>query len=86
MAEIVYALCALTSVACAAMLARGYRRGWSPLLFWAGACFGMLAVNNIILLVDLTMTPPDVDLRVLRALTALAGPLILLWGLIWEAT
>lgn len=39
MAEIVYALRALTSVLCAILLLRGYRISETRLLFWASLCF-----------------------------------------------
>jgi hypothetical protein len=42
-AEVIYALCALTSVACAAVLATSYRRKRERLLLWSTACFGGLA-------------------------------------------
>lgn len=83
MATLVYALCALTSVACALLLLRGYRNSRARLLLWAGLCFAGLAANNILLLVDKRLTP-TVDLSLWRSLPALAGVALLLYGLIWE--
>jgi hypothetical protein len=83
MATLVYALCALTSLACAVLLLRGYARNRVRLLLWSGLCFAGLALNNIILLVDMRVVP-DIDLSVWRTLPALAGIVILLYGLVWE--
>lgn len=83
MAEIVYVLCGVTSILCAIMLLRGYRSRRIPLLFWASLCFIGLALNNVLLFVDLVLVP-HVDLFIWRTLPALAGSFILLYGLIWE--
>lgn len=83
MATLVYALCALTSLACAVLLLRGYARNRVRLLLWSGLCFAGLALNNTILLVDMRVVP-DLDLSVWRTLPALAGIVILLYGLVWE--
>jgi hypothetical protein len=83
MATLVYALCALTSLACSILLLRGYARNRVRLLLWSGLCFAGLALNNIILLVDMRVVP-DIDLSVWRTLPALAGIVILLYGLVWE--
>lgn len=83
MAEITYVLCALTSILCAALLARGYARTRTRLLMWSTLCFVGLALNNILLFVDLVLLP-DVDLRVFRSGSALVSVLMLVIGLIWE--
>ena len=83
MATLVYALCALTSLACALLLLRGYLESRARLLLWAGVCFAGLAANNVILLVD-TSVVPTIDLSLWRSLPALAGVAILLYGLVWE--
>lgn len=85
MASIVYALCALTSVICAVLLFRAYRRHPAPLLFWSGLCFIGLALNNVLLFVDLILTPPTVDLSLYRDIAAVTGIMVLLFGLIWHA-
>ena len=84
MAEAVYILCAATSVACAVLLLRAYARTEARLLLWSGLCFGFLGANNIMLFLDLVVFN-EADLRLVRHATALAGMLLLLWGLIWEA-
>jgi len=53
------------------------------LLFWASFCFLGLAINNVILFIDLILLP-DIDLFWWRTAPALAGMFILLYGLIWE--
>ncbi len=84
MAELVYVLCALTSVLCAGLLFRSYSRNRSKLLLWSTLCFVGLAINNILLLVDLVLVP-DIDLRFLRTTSALVALALLTIGLIWES-
>lgn len=83
MAELVYLLCAATSIMCAVLLLRGYRASRTRLLFWASLCFLGLALNNILLFVDLILLP-DIELFWWRTAPALVGMMILLFGLIWE--
>jgi hypothetical protein len=80
---VVYALCALTSIACAWLLLRGYSRTRVRLLLWSGLCFSGLALNNILLFIDVRMLP-DVDLSIIRTIPAVAGVLLLIYGLVWE--
>lgn len=81
--EIVYLLCAITSVACAVLLLRSYRRERSRLLMWSTVAFTGLAANNILLFVDLAVVP-GVDLVFWRTLTALLAVTVLVVGLIVE--
>jgi hypothetical protein len=81
---LLYLLAALTSVACMALLFRGYARTGMRLLLWSALCFVALSVNNVLLFVDLALLPTQVDLRVYRLLAALAGVLFLLYAFIWE--
>jgi len=83
MAEVVYVLCALTSIGCAILLGRGYRASRSRLLFWSSVCFAGLALNSVLLFVDLVVAP-GIDLGLARSLVALAAIGVLLYGLIWE--
>jgi hypothetical protein len=83
MATLVYALCALTSLACAVLLLRGYASSRARLLLWSGLCFAGLAANNVLLLIDKRVVP-TVDLSLWRSLPALAGVALLLYGLVWE--
>ncbi len=84
MAEIVYLLCALTSLLCAVLLVRGYVRSRSRLLFWSAVCFVGLALNNAVLVVDLIFVP-HVDLATWRLVPAVIGFAALLYGLVWES-
>jgi heme/copper-type cytochrome/quinol oxidase subunit 4 len=81
---VIDALCAITSIACAWLLLRGYARTRFRLLLWSGLCFVGLALNNILLFIDLRMLP-DTDLSLLRTFPALVGVALLLYGLLWEA-
>ena len=83
MANAVYVLSALTSLACAVLLLRGYQRQGARLLLWAGVCFLCFTLGNVLLIVDLVLLPQD-DLAILRVLPVLAGLCVLLYGLIWE--
>lgn len=86
MAEAVYILGTLVSLACAFLLWRSYRNTGTRLLLWAGLCFVGLALNNVELLVDLYVIGPEVSLAILRSGTTLAALALLLYGLLWEVT
>ena len=81
---LVYVLCALTSLACAVLLLRAYRRMRQRLLLWSGLCFAGLALNNALLVID-TRFVPETDLSLVRTLPALVGVSLLLYGFIWDA-
>ena len=85
MAETVYILCALASLFCALLLLRSYRRQRTRLLLWSTLCFVGLAINNLLLVIDLVLVP-EVDLSLVRTSTALVSMLLLVIGLIWEAS
>lgn len=84
MSSAVYILGALVSLACAALLLRGYANSNKRLLLWSGLCFAGLTISNCLLFVDLVMFP-DLDLFVWRLVTASASMALLLYGLIWES-
>ncbi|HEX5041999.1 MAG TPA: DUF5985 family protein [Candidatus Polarisedimenticolaceae bacterium] len=84
MAEAVYVLCALTSAACAYLLIASYRQTRSRLLFWSGLCFLGLALNNVLLFIDLVVVPSS-DLGIWRSELALASLGLLVLGLVWES-
>ena len=79
----VYLLCFLTSTACALLLARSYARIQLRLLLWSALCFGLLALNNLTLVIDILLLPQR-DLRLLRQVFALAAIMVLLFGFVWE--
>jgi len=81
---VIYMLCVLTSLLCAYLLGRAYRRERERLLILSSLCFALLALNNLVLAVDILLLP-DIDLSVLRSVTALLGVGVLLYGFIWEA-
>ncbi|WLI91326.1 DUF5985 family protein [Massilia sp. R2A-15] len=83
MAETIYTLCTLTSLACGWLLLSSYRRTGHRLLFWSGLCFVVMTLNNILLLLD-KLVLPDTDLSTVRMGTALVALLLLLYGLIYE--
>ena len=82
-ASVVYVLCALTALACAVLLFRGYRASGARLLLWSAVCFAGLTLNNVLLFVDFRMLP-QTDLSLWRTLPALLGVAALVYGLVWE--
>lgn len=81
-AEIVYAVCMLTSLLCAYLLFRSYRAQRSRLLLWSTLCFAGLAITNALVIVDLVL--PEFDLRGVRAAVNFASTFVLAAGLVWE--
>ena len=81
---IVYLLCLVTSSACAYLLGRSYSKTRARLLLWSAICFLFLAINNLLLVVDLVFLPIDVDLRFARLITALVATCVLLFGFVWD--
>ena len=84
MAEVVYVLCALTSIVCAALLFRAHRASQHRLLFLSALCFSGLALNNALLLVDL-LIGSAADLRLLRTGVATASLYLLIHGLVGDS-
>jgi hypothetical protein len=82
-APFVYAFCALTALLCALLLFQHYRRSRYRLLLWSGLCFVFLTASNVLLVLDKMV--PTVDLSAWRTITAFAGMLILIYGLIYDA-
>ena len=82
MAIAVYALCALTSMACAVLLLRAYAAEKVRLLLWTALCFCGLAVNNVALFFDVLL---ELDIGTLRKVPALIGVVLLLHGFISES-
>jgi hypothetical protein len=82
MAIAVYALCALTSMACAMLLLRAYVAERVRLLLWTALCFCGLAVNNVLMFFDVLLA---LDIGTLRKVPALIGVVLLLHGFISES-
>jgi len=84
MAPLVYLLCAVTSMLCAVLLVRGYRRSHSRLLLWSSLAFVGLAGNNALLVID-RLVAKGVDLSTVRLVPAVLGVGCLVYGLVWES-
>jgi hypothetical protein len=82
-APVVYLLCFLAASLCAIMLGRHFHRTRNGLLFWSTLCFSMLALNNLLLVLDLVFLP-RLDLAILRGVISLSAILTLLFGFIWN--
>jgi hypothetical protein len=83
MAEVVYILCAATSILCAMLLFRSYLGSRAKLLFWSSLCFVGLALNNVLLILDLYVV--STDLFYVRTLLAVGAMVMLIYGLIWSS-
>ena len=83
MEGVVYILCALTALACAILLLRGFSRSRTRLLLWCGVFFVAMALENTILFVDVIVVP-HIDLSDIRRAVRLTVLFLLLYGLIWE--
>jgi hypothetical protein len=83
MASVVYVLCTITSAFCAVLLFRSYRKQRTRLLMWSTLCFVGLALNNILLVIDLLIVP-GIDLVLVRSGFAMVAILLLVIGLVWE--
>ena len=79
----VYGRCLLTSAACAALLVRSWRHSRQPLLLWSALCFILLAINNLLVVLDMVVLA-QVDLSLARRVTSLAAVGVLIYGFIWE--
>ena len=80
---IVFLLCFLTAAFCAFLLARSYARTGMRLLLWSALCFGFLAANSFVVIIDILVIP-DGDLTLVRNGLSLAGVGVLLFGFIWD--
>lgn len=83
--SLVYLLCMATSMVCLLLLIRAYQRSGVKLLLWSALCFVGLALNNLLLFVDVVVLPTSIDLLPLRHFTALGAIGVLLYGFIWES-
>lgn len=82
--SLIYLLCFGTSLVCAFLLARSYATSRSRLLLWTALCFAFLAVNNLLVMLDLLVFP-TANLVPLRQTAAFVAVSVLLFGFIWEA-
>jgi hypothetical protein len=82
-AKTIYLLCAATSLVVAMMLLRQYLKSRTRLLLWSLISFAGLAVNNVLVYVDLVMYT-GVDLSLYRSAAGAIAMAVMLYGLIWE--
>lgn len=82
-ASAVYLLCLAASLICAWLLARGYVRHHTRILLWSATCFALLAVNNLLMVLDIVVLP-QTDLGLARTCCSLLAVGTLLYGFIWE--
>jgi peptidoglycan/LPS O-acetylase OafA/YrhL len=83
MAEGIYGLCTLMSLAIAVMLWRQQHRTPTRMIYWTALCFSGLALSNLVLVLD-KLVFPELDLRVLRHAISLLSIALLLFGLVYE--
>ena len=86
MGQLVYILCALTSLGCTWLLIGRYRKSRVDLLFWSAIAFLLLTVTNVLLFIDLGILGPETDLSLWRNGSTLIGVLVLRYGLIRNNT
>ena len=84
LADLVYLLCFLASVLCAGLLVRQYAITRTPVLLWSAGCFVLLALSNLLVVID-QMVLTESDLRPSRLVLTLLAVSVLLFGFIWEA-
>jgi hypothetical protein len=84
MSGAVYLVCAATSLTCAVLLFRAYRRNRIHLLFWSACCFVGKTLDNVLMFVD-DVVVPHIDLSDWRHLPALVGVALLIYGMVWDA-
>jgi hypothetical protein len=81
MGALIYFLCALTALACFALLWRAWRTNHASLLFWSALCFVGLTASNVLLVID-KLVLADVDLTPVRSMVTLGALLLLIYGLV----
>jgi hypothetical protein len=81
--DFVYLLCFLASALCAGLLARQYAASPTPILLWSSACFVLLALSNLLVVID-QIVLTQVSLRLPRLVLTLMAVSVLLFGFIWE--
>jgi hypothetical protein len=81
---VVYGLCLLASLSCAGLLFRAWAAGRTRLLLWTAVAFGFMALNNLLLVVDLVLLPTQVELWWYRQAALAAAIGVLIYAFIWE--
>lgn len=80
---IIYGLCTATATCCAGLLARAFVASRARLLLWGSICFSLLAINNLVLVLDL-MLLSSINLFIVRNLSALLAVSAMLYGLVCD--
>jgi hypothetical protein len=83
LARIIYLSCAVTSMLCFVLLMRSYLNTKGKLLFYTSLFFAFMTIANVLLFIDLIVTPQR-DLSMVRSMTNLLGVCTILYGLIWK--
>lgn len=65
------------------LLGRAYRQTLARVLLWSALCFGLLACNNLVVILD-QLVLRDIDLRLLRHFFSLSALVVLIFGFIWD--
>lgn len=81
---VVYGLCLLASLLCAGLLFRGWAKARTRLLLWTAVSFGLMALNNLLLVVDLVLLPTQVQLWWPRQIALALAIGVLIYAFIWE--
>lgn len=81
---VVYGLCLLASLSCAGLLFRAWTQARTRLLLWTAVSFGLMALNNLLLVVDLVLLPTQVQLWWPRQMALAAAIGVLIYAFIWE--
>jgi hypothetical protein len=84
-AAFIYLLCGVTSLVCMVLLTQAYRRTRSRLIFWTALCFVGLAINNVLVFLDMVVFPTQIDLQIPRLVASLVGTGLLVFGFVWDA-
>ena len=83
-AEMIYALCAATSLVAAVLLFRQRRARPTRLLLWSVVGFLGLTLNNLLVWIDISLLPAN-NLALPRAIAGAVAMMALLYGLIRES-
>jgi hypothetical protein len=81
---VVYGLCLLASLLCTGLLTRAWLTARTRLLLWTAVSFGFLALNNLLLVVDLVLLPVETHLWWPRQAALAAAVGVLVYAFIWE--
>jgi hypothetical protein len=82
-ATVVYLLCLATSLTVALLLLRSFMRFRTRILAWCAACFVLLALNNLFVVLDMLVFP-DLDLSLPRLILNVLAVGTLMYGFVWE--